>query len=336
MVNTKETKQYNQKIATLNSTLWENKVLKPKIDEWLTNFGGNQEQIYALYLLSRMMYFSMSNIRCLLKAVYRDLYRYPIIEEIRKNNHDTLDDAVIEREFKKELEKTLFFGMGDASESGSFLLYHFRQENNLPLHLFKTMDKVLKYDNVKKVVSLNPDYAHYTRFVFIDDVCGSGSQATGDDSFMKRNVTHLKAFLPKANVSYYMLFGLSKGLEAVKNSKLYNDFGAIITMDDTYQCFGDNSRYFGVDVPHSKMEVAKMAMDYGYPLAEYIGKSKKLTPFTDPKLHEYAYSHQLGFGNCQLLLSLEYNTPDNTLPIIWFDEDENMWKPIFKRYNKKY
>ena len=44
----------------------------------------------------------------------------------------------------------------------------------------------------------------------------------------------------------------------------------------------------------------------------------------------------LGFGNCQLLLSLYHNTPNNTLPIIWFDEDNQLWSPIFKRYNKVY
>ena len=29
-------------------------------------------------------------------------------------------------------------------------------------------------------------------------------------------------------------------------------------------------------------------------------------------------------------------TTDNTLPIIWFDEDFSIWTPIFKRYNKIY
>jgi hypothetical protein len=49
-----------------------------------------------------------------------------------------------------------------------------------------------------------------------------------------------------------------------------------------------------------------------------------------------AVNMALGFGDCQLLLSMHHNTPDNTLPIIWFDEDEALWTPIFKRYNKIY
>ena len=93
---------YDKQIEVLNSILWEYRALRPRIDKWLANFGTDQEREYALYLLSRLMYFNSSNIRNLLKALYRDLYRYPVIERIRKNNNNTLDKDFIEREFKKE------------------------------------------------------------------------------------------------------------------------------------------------------------------------------------------------------------------------------------------
>lgn len=331
-------KAYNKKIETLNETIWEHKVNKPQIKEWLENFPDDDEKIQALYLLSRMMYFSESNLKCLLKALYRDLYSYPIIKKIREDNHDTLDEKFIEAKFKEELESTIFFGIGDASESGNFLLYYFRQENRLPLHLFKTIDKVLKFDE-KGIPTLVPAYSYVKHFVFIDDVCGSGSQATNDESHMKRNVVHLKNLVKDATISYYMLFGLTKGLKIVKDSKLYNQSGAVITLDDSYRCFSDDSRYFR-KCPHNKSDVESMSRRRGYPLTEHIAKQKGLPQYkTDPRIptiHEYAYSHALGFGNCQLLLSLAHNTPDNTLPIMWFDESEDLWKPIFKRYNKKY
>ena len=43
--------------------------------------------------------------------------------------------------------------------------------------------------------------------------------------------------------------------------------------------------------------------------------------------------YPLGYGGCQLLLGFSHNTPNNTLPIFWCD---NNWTPFFKRYNKKY
>ena len=42
-------------------------------------------------------------------------------------------------------------------------------------------------------------------------------------------------------------------------------------------------------------------------------------------------AHWHGYKDSQLLLGFTHNTPDNTLPIIWKEEN---WIPIFKRYSK--
>ena len=42
----------------------------------------------------------------------------------------------------------------------------------------------------------------------------------------------------------------------------------------------------------------------------------------------------LGYNNAQALIAFEYNTPNNTLPIIW--ADDNQWNSLFKRYDKLY
>ena len=44
-----------------------------------------------------------------------------------------------------------------------------------------------------------------------------------------------------------------------------------------------------------------------------------------------------GYDNGQLLIGFHHNTPDNTLPIFWYDEPGGTsWTPIFKRYPKYY
>ena len=70
---------YDRQIEILNSTLWESRALRPRIDEWLNNFETDEEKEYALYMLSRLMFFNSSNIRLLLKSLYRDLFQYPIV-----------------------------------------------------------------------------------------------------------------------------------------------------------------------------------------------------------------------------------------------------------------
>lgn len=321
---------YDKQIEVLNSTLWEYRALRPRIDEWLANFDNDQERDYALYLLSRLMYFSSSNIRNLLKALYRDLYRYPIIQGIRKANANTLDEAFIEAEFKKELMHTRFLGVGNPSESGVHLLYYFRQENRITKSLFVNTDDVIQR-HADGSVSLRSDFSDATRFVFIDDLCGSGQQATTDTN-VRRCVDDIRSLKPDAKISYLMLFGMTEGIEVVKGSGLYDYAEAVIELDESYKCFSDVSRYFQ-DGIHKKDVAEDIAYHHGYDIIhEYL----KLLGY-DPKAQDLgAEKNALGFGNCQLLISMHHNTPDNTLPIIWFDEIEGLWNPIFKRYNKVY
>jgi hypothetical protein len=321
---------YDKQIEVLNSTLWEHRALRPKIDKWLTNFKTDQDREYALYLLSRLMYFSSSNIRNLLKALYRDLYRYPVIEKIRKDNGNTLDEYLIESEFKKVLHCTRFLGVGNPSESGVHLLYYFRQENKIPKSLFVNTDDVIKRHSDGSI-TLRSDFNTATRFVFIDDLCGSGSQATTDTN-VRRCVDDIRKLKPNAHISYLMLFGLSQGVEVVRNSKLYDYAQAVVELDESYKCFSDKSRFFN-DAHHDKAIARDVAYRYGYNLIRAYSQSCGYSPLEQDDI---AKAHALGFGDCQLLISMHHNTPDNTLPIIWFDEIEGFWNPIFKRYNKVY
>lgn len=332
-----------KKIETLNFTIWENRAFKKHVDEWLNNFENNHERDYALYILSRMMYYSAANIRHLLKSLYRDKFRYPLIQEIRKKNGDTLDEIFIENEFKKELKKTRFLGVGNPSESGVHLLYYFRQENNIPKDLFVNTDDLVYFEkDIDGSITphLRDKFKDVKRYIFIDDICGSGTQATSNDSNVKRCVTNLRSLLPDANISYLMLFGLSSGIQKVKTfppdkvTKMYNMVDTVIELDESYKCFGENSRFF-TNIENFNKDIARdIAYKYGYPLAKFLAEQQGCT--NPMQVHLIADNMALGFGNNQLLIGLHHNTPDNTLPIIWFDEDESMWTPAFKRYNKNY
>jgi hypothetical protein len=332
-----EEKKCRKNIEVLNETLWERRVLEPEINAWLSNFE-EKDQLYALYLLSKMMYFNASSIRNLLKALYRDLYRYPIIKKVREDFGHTLDESFIEAKFKEELRRTRFLGVGNPSESGVHLLYYFRQENKIPKRLFVNTDDVVHFYNSgrRSAGTKNKyDFSDVAHYVFIDDLCGSGAQATSDDSNVKRCVEQLKAIVPDAEVSYLMLFGVTKGVEVVDKSKLYDHVEALIELDESYKCFGDESRYFSIEENDVKNKTKQIAFEKGKPLIRQILKQlgwSETHPLFDVKVERNA----LGWGDCQLLLSLHHNTPDNTLPIMWFDEDDKLWTPIFKRYNKVY
>lgn len=300
-----------RKLKVLNETIWEGRATAPHINQWLENFdepsvGEGDERLHALYLLRHFMYFGDRQIRALLRALYRDLFKYPIVEQIRKRNADTNDAMFLLREFDKELQKTRFVGIGNPAESGPHLLYPFRQVNELRLELFIDGTQVLSQD------TFSDQESEISRYVFIDDLCGSGEQAkTYTDSFLEK----LKQINPSAHLAYYLLIATTDGLRRLRENTLFDSVSCVVELDETFKCFSPESRYFQPKKDPINPEFAeKVCRKYG----------QRLYP-QDP----------LGGGNAQLLVGFRHNTPDNSLPIFWFDDPPIApWTPIFKGYRK--
>lgn len=318
------------KIKILNETTWENKANKSKIDDWLNNFAGDKEQIHALFLLSQFIYFGSTQMRYLLKSLYRDLYKYRLVEGIRKSNNDTIDTILINQEFAKQQRKTRFLGVGNPSESGVHLLYFFRQENKIPKDLFINPHEIFDRSDPANIKLNLSDVEEY---VFIDDFCGSGTQAK---KYSSNIVEDLKRLSPNCKISYLMLFASKDGKTSVKSSTKFDYVEAVFELDRTFKCFDVDSRFF-VDSPNDidKDYARVMSEKYGLELYKTIIKREDNT-LTISAIESIANLHKLGYKDSQNLIGFHHNTPDNTLPIIWYDESDFPWKPIFRRYNKKY
>lgn len=324
-----------RKIKILNDSIWDGRAREPQIDEWLSNFqsgtDGTEEQrtLHALYLLSHFMYFGNREMRELMRVLFRDLYRYPLVEGIRRANGDTTDRLLIEGEFRAALERTLFLGVGNPSESGSHLLYYFRQENGLPKtrfihsHEIFQRQRLTRWQAVKALLFSRRDrYAgtlmlrepNINRYVFIDDFCGSGHQG---EAYSRDIVEDIKAFDPAIQVSYFVLCGTVKGMKVVRDRTAFDVVQCVFELDDTFRCFSPASRYFPSPEPEITAAFAEqMCRSYGDVL--------------EPEA-------PLGYGNCQLLLGFQHNTPDNTLPVFWSDGyTGSQWTPMFRRYPKVY
>lgn len=302
------------KIHVYYSTIWQDRREDHIWEKWLENFSINgkdceKEKLHALYLLSKFMYFGNLELRELIKCIYRDLYRYPIISQLRKDNNDTQDVCFLECNFQEKLSKTRFLGMGNPSESGVHLLYYFRQENCLQSELFINADDIFDRKILNSRIETNLHDISIEHYIFLDDFCGTGSQAV---QYSEKTVTSIKTINPNAVVSYFMIFGTLEGIGNIKNNTQFDNVEAIFEIDDSFKCFSKNSRYFG----KKETEIDKT---YCECLCRKYG--------------DMLWSHPLGYLNSQMLLSMFHNTPDNTLPIFWAEKTN--WKPIFKRFNKK-
>lgn len=312
-----------KKIYAYYQTIWRDKWKEGIENEWLSNFTDDdddidqKEKLNMLWLLSKFMYFGNHELRQLLFSLYRDLFKYPVIEAIRQKNSDTIDMVKINAAFKSEINATRFLGVGNPSESGVHMLYYFRQECNLPKDFFLNASDIFSTKQIVETLSDGSEKSYLKselgdktikRYVFIDDFCGSGDQAR---SYLEQLVKNIKFEDPCIEVSYLMLFGTVAGVANVKALGVFNQVAAVYTIDDTFKTFSDNSRYFtAIPTEIEKIFSETTARKYGNNL------------FNPP----------LGHGDCQLLIGFFHNTPDNSLPIFW--SEHNNWKPIFKRYHK--
>ncbi|MBN8891041.1 MAG: hypothetical protein J0H91_12205 [Rhodospirillales bacterium] len=307
------------RITVLSERVWENRNQWPQVEAWLANFDGRAgfdpevEQLHALFLLSQFLFIGSAETRVLLQAVYRDLFLIPLIQAIRDSLGGSRDRQIVERAVNQALAKTRFLGVGNPSESGVHLLYYFRQENRLAKSLFLDSAAVFTstLDKDGKIVR---SLAHpkIERYIFIDDVCGSGNTAA---KYSDGIVAELLALKPDAKLHYLAMFATRKGIEKVRSTKFGTDSAAVFELDDSYCSLSAGARILLDAPPHiDAATLEKVAISYG-----------KLLWRACPG----------GWGNSQLLLGFHHNTPNNTLPIIWAEGDTSCpWTPAFKRYAK--
>ena len=318
-----------RKLKVLNETVWEKRANAANIQDWLKNFNNTNEQIHALYLLAQFMYFNSMQMRVLLKSLYRDLFKHNIIDEIRRSNGDTVNLDLIEQKYKEQLLDTRFIGVGNPSESGVHLLYYFRQENRLSKQLFINAHDIFKKTSGK----LEFQFPQVKNYVFIDDFCGSGDQA---ELYSNKIVKYIKNLNDKVNVYYLMLFATKKGKNKVIRKTKFDKVEAVFELNNTFKCFDKHSRYFINNPKEIEIDVAKKFIGrYGEILMRSI-IIKEFPMLDDKILKKLSKLYKYGYKDGQLLIGFHHNTPDNSMPIFWYDEEDIPWNPIFRRYNKKY
>ena len=315
---TLDTEPLYAKIKTLNEFLWEGRTPRAAVDEWLSNFRGRRaseslEQAHALYLLSKFLYFGEKEVRALLRAMFQDLVRSPLTVAARKRATKCNDFDAIHQAFIEELDRTRFAALGSPSESGTHILYQFRQESRLLTNSFPNLRDLVT--GPLNDSGTNWVYPEVERLIFIDDFCGTGQQvikmATETVPQLRRAAHNVGVDL---EVWYLTLLATKDGLANVEQARLFQRVHSLSVLDETYRVFDHNSQYFS-DPP------------------DYIDKNK-----CEEIISYYGYrilpEAPLGFGNCQLLLGFRHNVPDNTLPVIWLNASLPWWRPIFERSHK--
>lgn len=301
----------------LNSHAWDGDKQWPEIEEWLRNFDGKcfskeEEQLLALHLLTHFIYFGNSTIREMLRACYQEQFIIPLKQDIRKSLGDSTNSQQINSRLKSELQKTLFIGAGNPSESGAHLLYYFRQMNDLSKEMFSDFYGAFYQDAQSNTVIPHSNNIH--RYIFFDDLVASGTQIT---DYLKDRLAKIRESNPAIELQFMCLFATTTGLNALNESEMFNGkANCLFHLDDTYKVFNQNSRNF----ENSQEPTLERLKQFCHVYSTYL---------------RFNEQHKLGYKDSQLMIGFSYNTPDNTLPIFWFKHPV-LWTPIFTRYSKIY
>ena len=107
-----------RKVKNLHETAWDDKCDGFIVQAFLDQFQNDgdlthNERVQIAFLLSNFIYFGQREVRELLKSLYRDLYKYPVVAEIRLNNGRTRDLVFITAELQRRLRLTRFVGIGN-------------------------------------------------------------------------------------------------------------------------------------------------------------------------------------------------------------------------------
>jgi hypothetical protein len=278
-------------INEMSISAWNNRMEHSHLNRWLKNFDGrvlgneNVEKIIALWLLMNFTFYSEKEVRVLCKYIYEDYIHTKLLNYETKNY---MNGSSIKEKIQHIISSTIFFPLGNPSESGTNILYYFRQENGLSRKSFELIND-RKYENT----------------VYIDDVTISGTQA---DTYIKDKIicaenNFIITFIATVDAIKY----LQK--EQPKFKLIYS-----ILLDDRSKCFEAKSFVFS-GLKSEKLSSLAYQMCKGY--------GDLIFP-----------EHPLGFDNGQYLFGFYYNTPDNTLPVIW--SEQKKWIPAFSRYQKIY
>lgn|GEM_PF-276232 len=312
------------RITTLNVRSWEQKLQWSEVSRWLQNFDGktgrspDTEQLHALFLLSQFMYFGSREVRVLLKSLYKEMILVPFIQRARTSLGGTRDVNKIEPELKRQLSCTRILGIGSPAESGTHLLYFFRQENLLSKDQFLSAAEIIKAERDQDgQFERTIRYPDVTDYFFIDDVCGSGDTAKKFSENVLEEISFM-AHPRKLNFHYYCMFATQDGINTIRKETIFGDnAAAIYELDDTFESLSATSRFLKNNPNDIDPDAVKdIALQYGDLLWPGLPG---------------------GYDDNQLILGFGHNTPDNTLPIFWGHPEHGAtipWNQAFQRHWK--
>ena len=227
---------------------------------------------------------------------------FVILENIEVVSYSQIKDWIkdlsgeLKKIFHNDFSAVRIFSLGNSSNvSGANFLYELRKKLGISQKCFPS----------ERFIEI--DLTGIKALVFVDDIIGSGDQAT---IFAKKTFSKISHNIDKY---YVVILALKNGLNKVKNEAGFKIVIPAKELSEEYKAFSPDSYYF--KDPKQRKQLKRICSKYG----------KLLYP-----------KHPLGYNDSQCLFVFPHNVPNNTLPVIWAGPESESepgvpWKPLWKR-----
>lgn len=266
-----------------------------RLDAWITNFRTPEERYLAARVLDSLIYRSDAQTIALMRQLFCRV----------------VPDCAREDRLSPQLNNCYFSlrGMGDPrirvvpvippnsppTKSGPTIARHLKRT------LRFNEAWIIYPDDVKRQLQ------HADAFVFVDDFLGTGTQF---NDFLAD--TGLAAYVSSSCFIYASLAAHSLGLSNLTQAFPDLHVVTVETLDDSHALFHDTGGSFPDEV--NSCETAKQ---FYYDLLDDRG-------------FNIVGPDRRGFGHFEIVYAFEHAVPDNSLPILWWNELPQ-WRPLFDR-----
>jgi hypothetical protein len=267
-----------------------------RLDMWIGNFRGQTERYFGARVLDALIYRSDKQT----VALMRQLFHRVIPDLARRRGLDQCMQTLYYSLQRHDLDPNVRIVPvippdAPPTKSGStiarILRRNLRFRNQWFLHPNEIIDSI----------------ATVKAFVFVDDFLGTGDQFS---TFLQN--TGLDSRLSGACFIYAPLVGHAKGLSNLFGDHPDLNVGTVELLNEAHALFNQDAGGFP-----DELNSADTARDFYYTL------------LADRKIEIYGPDRR-GFGHLEVAYAFEHAVPDNSLPILWWEESEH-WRPLFLR-----
>ncbi|MCA9216997.1 MAG: hypothetical protein KDB27_28205 [Planctomycetales bacterium] len=269
---------------------------RSRLDAWVANFQTAEERYFAARVLDALIYRSddqtIALLRHLLCRVVPDYARIGGLPASLRQVYYSLRDPKIDPRVR--VVPVIPPG-APPTKSGPLIARHLKRALKISerwiIHPERVAHEVSSIDAV----------------IFVDDFLGTGHQF---GQFLAD--TGLSTYLTSSCFLYACLAGHKHGIDTLRRAFPDLHVATVENLDDSHAVFHAESGSFPDGV--NSIETAK---DFYYDLLDdrgitIVGQDRR------------------GYGHLEIAYAFEHAVPDNSLPILWWDQSDS-WNPLFDR-----